>query len=50
MTSHRPYRPALGIERALEELELHKGSRFNSDVVNTCLQLYSEEGLGKLPD
>jgi PAS domain S-box-containing protein/putative nucleotidyltransferase with HDIG domain len=42
MTSHRPYRPALGIDEALEELQSHKTTKYDSDVVNICLKLFRE--------
>lgn len=41
MSSHRPYRPALGIERALEEVANHKGDLFDSDVVEACLRVFA---------
>ena len=40
MASHRPYRPALGIDRALEELSNGKGKLYDPDVVDTCLELF----------
>ena len=40
MTSHRPYRPALGIDKALEEISKNKGRLYDSDVVDTCLELF----------
>ena len=43
MTSHRPYRPALGIDTALEEIELHKGSRYDADIVDICIGLFKEK-------
>ncbi len=42
MASHRPYRPGLGIERALEELEAHRGSRYDPQVADVCLQLFRD--------
>ena len=44
MVSHRPYRPALGIDKALMELAQNKGSCFDSQVVNCCLELCSNGG------
>lgn len=44
MASHRPYRASLGIERALEELEVNRGTRFDADVVDTCLKLFRDDG------
>lgn len=43
MASHRPYRPALGIEKALEEIEKNKGSLYDEAVVNACLRLFIEK-------
>ncbi|MBU2600316.1 response regulator [bacterium] len=43
ITSHRPYRPALGIERALEEIFCHQDTLYDSAVVNACLKLFSEK-------
>jgi len=40
MSTHRPYRPALGIESAIEEINKYKGIRFDADVVNACTELY----------
>jgi PAS domain S-box-containing protein len=44
MSSHRPYRPALGIEPALEEIEKNKGTFYDSNVVEACLRLFREKG------
>jgi HD-GYP domain-containing protein (c-di-GMP phosphodiesterase class II) len=44
MTSHRPYRPALGIEKANEELRQNRGIFYDGEVVEACLQIY-ENGL-----
>lgn len=40
MSSHRPYRPALGLEPALEEIERGAGRLFDSSVVAACLRLF----------
>jgi PAS domain S-box-containing protein/putative nucleotidyltransferase with HDIG domain len=48
MSSHRPYRPGLGIEAALEEIKLYRGVRFDKNVVDACLKLFVEKGY-KLP-
>ena len=42
MYSHRPYRPALGIEKALEEIEKKRGVLYDPEVVDNCLLLYQE--------
>ncbi len=44
MTSHRPYRPALGIDKALEEISRNKGILYDPDVVDACLRLFTEKG------
>jgi PAS domain S-box-containing protein len=44
MSSHRPYRPALGIEAALEEIEKNKGVLYDETVVDACLKLFREKG------
>jgi HD-GYP domain-containing protein (c-di-GMP phosphodiesterase class II) len=37
MSSHRPYRPALGMDAALDEIRAGAGTRYDSDVVAACL-------------
>ncbi|MCE5207356.1 MAG: PAS domain S-box protein [Chloroflexi bacterium] len=44
MASHRPYRTALGIDAALEEIEKNKGIIYDADVVDACLKLFREKG------
>lgn len=44
IASHRPYRPAMGIERALEEISRHRGTRFDPHVVDACLRVFRENG------
>lgn len=44
MASHRPYRPQLGIEKALEEIKKNKGTLYDSDVTDACIHLFSENG------
>ena len=44
MASHRPYRPTLGIEVALEEIEKNKGILYDDAVADTCLKLFREKG------
>jgi len=43
MASFRPYRPALGIEAALEEIEKNKGVLYDPDTVTACLTLFREK-------
>lgn len=40
IASHRPYRPALGIDAALEEVQSRRGSLFEPGVVDACLKLF----------
>jgi PAS domain S-box-containing protein/putative nucleotidyltransferase with HDIG domain len=41
MASHRPYRAALGIDAALEEISKNSGKLFDPDVVAACLKIFS---------
>jgi len=43
MASHRPYRPSLGIEAALDEIEKNKGILYDAIVAETCLRLFREK-------
>ena len=43
MAAHRPYRPALGIDNALKELEEGKGILYDSGVVNACIKVFREK-------
>lgn len=42
MASHRPYRPALGIDAALEEIVVGRGTAYDADVVDACVKLFRE--------
>jgi HD-GYP domain-containing protein (c-di-GMP phosphodiesterase class II) len=44
IASHRPYRPGLGIDVALEEIEKNKGILYDAGVVEACLKLFREKG------
>ncbi|MCX8110708.1 MAG: PAS domain S-box protein [Syntrophorhabdaceae bacterium] len=44
MASHRPYRPSLGMDIALEEIEKNKGILYDSDVVEACVKVIREKG------
>ena len=39
MSSHRPYRPALGLDAALGEIERHRGTLFDPEAVDACVKL-----------
>jgi HD-GYP domain-containing protein (c-di-GMP phosphodiesterase class II) len=44
MASHRPYRPALGLDAALEEIEKNRGILYDNTVADACLKLFREKG------
>jgi HD-GYP domain-containing protein (c-di-GMP phosphodiesterase class II) len=43
MSSFRPYRPALGIDKALEEISQNRGILYDPEVVDACLKLFKEK-------
>jgi len=43
MCSHRPYRPALGTEVAMDEIRTHRGTLYDAVVVDACLALFQEK-------
>jgi len=43
MASHRPYRPSLGIHKAIEEISSQQGVRYDADVVAACLRLLKDK-------
>ncbi len=49
MVSHRPYRAALGLDKALAEISGKKGALYDAAVVEACLRLFQEKGF-KLED
>ena len=44
MASHRPYRPGLGIDAALNEIEKNSGTIYDKTVADACLRLFREKG------
>ncbi|MCK9195536.1 MAG: HD domain-containing protein [Syntrophales bacterium] len=44
MASHRPYRPALGLDPALKEIENNKGTLYDSGAVDACLRIFRGKG------
>jgi len=44
MASHRPYRPGLGIDKALDEIKKNRGLLYDSEVVDACLKVFAENG------
>ena len=43
MASHRPYRPGLGIDEALAEIERERGRKYDAVVVDACVKLFREK-------
>ncbi len=50
MSSHRPYRPALGIEKGIEEIQHGAGDYYDVNVVAACLRLFDRIGNELLPN
>jgi len=44
MASYRPYRPALGLDAALAEIEKNRGVLYDSAVVDICLRIFRDKG------
>ncbi len=44
MASHRPYRPAVGIEAALDEIKLNRGVLYDPEIVDACILLFIDKG------
>jgi HD-GYP domain-containing protein (c-di-GMP phosphodiesterase class II) len=42
MSSHRPYRPALGIDKALDEIVQKSGILYDPQVVDACMRVFRE--------
>jgi HD-GYP domain-containing protein (c-di-GMP phosphodiesterase class II) len=49
MSSHRPYRPAFGVERALSEVMAERGTRYDPDAVDACVYLIKKKGFEVTP-
>ena len=43
MSSHRPYRPSMGIEKALAEVTQNSGTLYDAEVVTACLNIFSKK-------
>ena len=44
MSSHRPYRPSLGVEAALDEIKRNAGRIYDKAVVDACISLFRDKG------
>ena len=42
MTNHRPYRPAVGLEQALEQVATNVGTLYDAEVVSHCLAVFED--------
>lgn len=43
MVSHRPYRPALGMDKAIKEIMSGSGKLYDPEVVNVCIKLFKKK-------
>ncbi|WP_051294943.1 HD domain-containing phosphohydrolase [Maridesulfovibrio bastinii] len=44
MSSHRPYRAALGLDKALGEIIRGRGTIYDAEIVDVCIKLFEEDG------
>ncbi len=44
MSSHRPYRPSIGADKALDEIAKNSGILYDPAVANACVAAFSESG------
>jgi len=44
MATHRPYRPALSLDAAMDEITKNRGVIYDPDAVDACLKLFREQG------
>ena len=47
--THRPYRQALGVERALREISEHRGVLYDEEAVDVCVKLFREKSFSFKP-
>ncbi len=43
MSSHRPYRPALGLDVAIDEIRKNKGKLYDPDVADSCIRIVTKK-------
>jgi HD-GYP domain-containing protein (c-di-GMP phosphodiesterase class II) len=43
IASHRPYRPSVGLDAALEEIAAHRGTLYDTAVADAALRLFREK-------
>lgn len=44
ISSHRPYRPGLGLDKALDQIAGNRGILYDADAVDACVRLFREKG------
>ena len=44
ISSHRPYRPALGLDAALQELADRRGELYDAEAVDACIRVFRDDG------
>lgn len=45
ISSHRPYRPTLGIDAALDEISRNRGILYDAEVVDACLSVFKKKNI-----
>lgn len=50
ITSHRPYRAALGIEKGIDELNRGRGIIYDAKIVDACIELITKDGFNPVPN
>ena len=43
ISSHRPYRPALGVDRAIQELYEKQGILYDKEICSACIELFVKD-------
>ncbi|MDP2814903.1 MAG: response regulator [Erysipelotrichaceae bacterium] len=43
MMTHRPYRPALGVDKAIEEISTYRNRKYHPEVVDACIDLFRQD-------
>lgn len=42
IATHRPYRPAHGMDVALNEIRMNRGTLYDKDVVDACIKVFNK--------
>ena len=43
IVSHRPYRPAIGIDEALKEIQSGRDTKYDPTIVDSCIDLFEND-------